>query len=266
MSVHDYIRERFFPHMWCAGCGHGTILNGLIRAVDELGIRKRNLVMVTGIGCSARISGYVDFHSLHTIHGRALAFATGVKLSRPELNVIVPMGDGDGLSIGGNHFIHAARRNINLTALIMNNRTYGMTGGQFSPMSGLGTKASTAPYSNMDNSFDVVELAKAAGATFVARTTTFHVNQLSDLIKAAIEHQGFSVVEIFTQCPTYFGRKNKLGDAPEMLQVFKERTVPVGSPKKAEDPSLMERGIFVDIDRPEYCDEYQKLIKRAQEG
>lgn len=266
MSVHDYIRERFFPHMWCAGCGHGTILNGLIRAVDELGIRKRNLVMVTGIGCSARISGYVDFHSLHTIHGRALAFATGVKLSRPELNVIVPMGDGDGLSIGGNHFIHAARRNINLTALIMNNRTYGMTGGQFSPMSGLGTKASTAPYSNIDNSFDVVELAKAAGATFVARTTTFHVNQLSDLIKAAIEHQGFSVVEIFTQCPTYFGRKNKLGNAPEMLQVFKERTVPVGSPKKAEDPSLMERGIFVDIDRPEYCDEYQKLIKRAQEG
>ena len=266
MSVHDYIRERFFPHMWCAGCGHGTILNGLIRAVDELGIRKRNLVMVTGIGCSARISGYVDFHSLHTIHGRALAFATGVKLSRPELHVIVPMGDGDGLSIGGNHFIHAARRNINLTALIMNNRTYGMTGGQFSPMSGLGTKASTAPYSNIDNSFDVVELAKAAGATFVARTTTFHVNQLSDLIKAAIEHQGFSVVEIFTQCPTYFGRKNKLGDAPEMLQVFKERTVPVGSPKKAEDPSLMERGIFVDIDRPEYCDEYQKLIERAQES
>lgn len=266
MSVHDYIRERFFPHMWCAGCGHGTILNGLIRAVDELGIRKRNLVMVTGIGCSARISGYVDFHSLHTIHGRALAFATGVKLSRPELNVIVPMGDGDGLSIGGNHFIHAARRNINLTALIMNNRTYGMTGGQYSPLSGLGIKASTAPYENIDNSFDVVELARAAGATFVARTTTFHVNQLSDLIKAAVQHKGFSVVEIFTQCPTYFGRKNKLGDAPQMLQVFKDRTVPVGSPKKQEDPSLVERGIFVNIERPEYCDEYQKLLERAQEA
>lgn len=266
MSVHDYIRERFFPHMWCAGCGHGTILNGLIRAVSELGIRKRNLVMVTGIGCSARISGYVDFHSLHTIHGRALAFATGVKLSRPELHVIVPMGDGDGLSIGGNHFIHAARRNINLTALIMNNRTYGMTGGQYSPLSGLGIKASTAPYENIDNSFDVVELARAAGATFVARTTTFHVNQLSDLIKAAVQHKGFSVVEIFTQCPTYFGRKNKLGDAPQMLQVFKDRTVPVGSPKKQEDPSLVERGIFVNIERPEYCDEYQKLLERAQEA
>ena len=266
MSVHDYIRERFFPHMWCAGCGHGTILNGLIRAVAELGIRKRNLVMVTGIGCSARISGYVDFHSLHTIHGRALAFATGVKLSKPELHVIVPMGDGDGLSIGGNHFIHAARRNINLTALIMNNRTYGMTGGQFSPMSGLGIKASTAPYENIDNSFDCVELAKAAGATFVARTTTFHVNQLSELIKAAIQHKGFAVVEIFTQCPTYFGRKNRLGGAPEMLKIFKERTVPVGSTKKAEDPSLIERGIFVEIERPEYCDTYQKLIERAQEG
>lgn len=266
MSVHDYIRERFFPHMWCAGCGHGTILNGLIRAVAELGIRKRNLVMVTGIGCSARISGYVDFHSLHTIHGRALAFATGVKLSKPELHVIVPMGDGDGLSIGGNHFIHAARRNINLTALIMNNRTYGMTGGQFSPMSGPGIKASTAPYENIDNSFDCVELARAAGATFVARTTTFHVNQLSELIKAAIQHKGFAVVEIFTQCPTYFGRKNKLGSAPEMLKIFKERTVPVGSPKKAEDPSLIERGIFVEIERPEYCDIYQKLIERTQEG
>ena len=266
MAVHDYIRQRFFPHMWCPGCGHGIVLNALLHAVDGMGLDKKDLVMVSGIGCSARISGYVDFHSLHTLHGRALAFATGVKLSRPELNVIVPMGDGDGLSIGGNHFIHAARRNINLTALIMNNRTYGMTGGQFSPMSGLGIKASTAPYDNIDNSFDCVELAKAAGATFVARTTTYHVNQLSDLIKAAIQHKGFSVVEIFTQCPTYFGRKNKLGAAPDMLQVFKDRTVPLGSPKKEQDPSLIERGIFVDIDRPEYCDEYQKLIERAQEA
>ena len=264
MSTNEYIRERFFPHMWCPGCGHGTILNGLIRAVEELGIRKRNLVMVSGIGCSARISGYVDFHSLHTIHGRALAFATGVKLSKPELNVIVPMGDGDGLSIGGNHFIHAARRNINITALIMNNRTYGMTGGQFSPMSGEGIKATTAPYGNIDNAFDCVELAKAAGASFVARTTTYHVNQLSDIIKAAIQHEGFSVVEIFTQCPTYFGRKNKIGSTVDMLKVFKDRTIPIGSPKKQEDPSLMERGIFLDEKRPEYCHEYDKIIAKAE--
>ncbi|MCG6930607.1 MAG: thiamine pyrophosphate-dependent enzyme, partial [Desulfofustis sp.] len=133
MDVKYYLRERFFPHLWCAGCGHGIVLNALVRAVDSLGIKKRDMVMVSGIGCSSRISGYVDFHSLHTLHGRALAFATGVKLSKPSLNVIVPMGDGDALAIGGNHFIHAARRNINITALVMNNKTYGMTGGQFSP-------------------------------------------------------------------------------------------------------------------------------------
>ena len=157
--------------MWCPGCGHGIVLNGLIRAVEQLGIDKSDIVMVSGIGCSSRISGYLDFHTLHTVHGRALAFATGIKMSRPELNVIVPMGDGDALAIGGNHFIHAARRNIDMTAIIMNNRIYGMTGGQYSPLSGYGTLATTAPYTNIDHSFDIVELATAAGATFVARST-----------------------------------------------------------------------------------------------
>jgi hypothetical protein len=163
MAVKDYIRERFFPHIWCQGCGHGIVLNNLLRAVEKLGMSKNEIVMASGIGCSSRISGYVDFHTLHTIHGRALAFATGVKLSKPELNVIVPMGDGDALSIGGNHFIHAARRNIDITAIIMNNRIYGMTGGQYSPLSGEGTLATTAPYYNIDQDFDVVELATAAG-------------------------------------------------------------------------------------------------------
>jgi hypothetical protein len=175
MAVNDYIRQRFFPHLWCSGCGHGIVLNGMIRAVEKLGMSRNEIVMVSGIGCSSRISGYMDFHTLHTIHGRALAFATGVKLSKPELNVIVPMGDGDALSIGGNHFIHAARRNIAITAIVMNNRIYGMTGGQYSPLTGPGMMATTAPYSNIDQEFDVVEMAKAAGATFVARTTTYHV-------------------------------------------------------------------------------------------
>ena len=142
MAVKDYLRERFFPHMWCPGCGHGTILNSLIRAVEELQLNKNEIVMTSGIGCSARISGYVDFHSLHTLHGRALAFATGVKLSRPNLTVLVPMGDGDALAIGGNHFIHAARRNLDMTAVVMNNRIYGMTGGQFSPLTGIEVSAS----------------------------------------------------------------------------------------------------------------------------
>ncbi len=264
MAVKEYIRERFFPHMWCPGCGHGIVLNGLVRAVEELAINKNELVIVSGIGCSSRISGYVDFHSLHTVHGRALAFATGVKLSKPKLNVIVPMGDGDALSIGGNHFIHAARRNINITALVMNNRTYGMTGGQYSPMSGVGIKATTAPYSTIDNAFDCVELAKAAGATFVARTTVYHVNQLSELIKKAIVHDGFSVVEIFSQCPTYFGRKNKQGGAVEMLKVFKDCTTPIGSEKKKDNPALVERGIFVEKEMPEYCKAYDEVIARAR--
>ncbi len=266
MAVKDYIRERFFPHMWCPGCGHGTVLNGLLRTMDQLGISKNEVVMVSGIGCSSRISGYVDFHTLHTIHGRALAFATGVKLSRPELNVIVPMGDGDALSIGGNHFLHAARRNIDITAIVMNNRIYGMTGGQYSPLTGYGRMATTAPYTNIDQSFDVVELARAAGATFVARTTTYHVQQITTLIRQAILHDGFSVVEIMSQCPTYFGRKNRLGSASDMMRLLKENTTPVGSKAKQENPELIERGIFVQKELPEYCHEYGKIIERAQKG
>src|SRR5210317_2232737 len=188
MAAKDYLRELFFPHLWCAGCGHGMVLNGMLQAVEKLGMSKNEIVMVSGIGCSARISGYVDFHTLHTIHGRALAFATGVKMSRPELNLIVPMGDGDALAIGGNHFIHAARRNINITAIVMNNRIYGMTGGQFSPLSGPGVKATTAPYMTIDSNFDVVELATAAGATFVARSTAFHVKESTEILKKAILH------------------------------------------------------------------------------
>ena len=266
MAVKDYIRERFFPHLWCAGCGHGIVLNGLIRAVEQLGMSRNEMVMVSGIGCSSRISGYMDFHTLHTIHGRALAFATGVKLSKPELNVIVPMGDGDALSIGGNHFIHAARRNIDMTAIVMNNRIYVMTGGQYSPLTGPGMLATTAPYTNIDQGFDVVAMATAAGATFVGRTTTYHVHQMAEMIRAAIVHEGFSVVEVMSQCPTYFGRKNKQGSAVDMMKRMKAQTVPIGSPKKAADPTLIERGIFVQDDRPEYCSEYEKIIARAMGG
>jgi 2-oxoglutarate ferredoxin oxidoreductase subunit beta len=224
---------------------------------------KNEIVMVSGIGCSSRISGYVDFHTLHTIHGRALAFATGVKLSLPELNIIVPMGDGDALAIGGNHFIHAARRNIDLTAIVMNNRIYGMTGGQYSPLSGYGTLASTAPYTNIDQSFDTVKLATAAGATFVARSTTYHVHQLTKILKQAILHEGFSVVEVLTQCPTYFGRKNREGNAVDMMESYKKNTTPIGSKAKKENPDLIERGIFIQKEMPEYCSEYDKIIKKA---
>jgi len=264
MAVKDFLRGRFMPHIWCPGCGHGIVMNNLVRAIENLGLKKNDIVMVTGIGCSARISGYLDYHSLHTLHGRALAFATGVKLSRPELTIIVPMGDGDALAIGGNHFIHAARRNIDITAIIMNNNIYGMTGGQFSPLSGYGKTATTAPFGNIQEAFDIVQLAKGAGASFVARSSTYHVSSLAEILEKAVSHKGFSVVEILSQCPTYFGRKNKMGDAVDMLNYFKTHTVPVGSKKKEEDQTLIERGIFIQESRPEYCDEYEKIVRKAR--
>lgn len=266
MAIKDYLRERFFPHMWCPGCGHGIVLNSMLRAIEQLGMSKNEIVMVSGIGCSSRISGYVDFHTLHTIHGRALAFATGVKLGLPELNVIVPMGDGDALAIGGNHFIHAARRNIDITAIVMNNRIYGMTGGQFSPLSGSGTMATTAPYGNIDQDFDIAKISKAAGATFVARTTTYHAQQITSIIKKAVLHEGFSVVEILTQCPTYFGRKNQEGSASDMMERYKTQTTPMGSKAKQENPDLIERGILHEVEAPEYCNEYDNVIARAMKG
>ena len=266
MPLRDYLRKRFFPHLWCPGCGHGMVLGGMLRAIEQMGLTKNDIVMVSGIGCSSRIAGYVDFHTMHTIHGRALAFATGVKLSRPELTLIVPMGDGDALAIGGNHFIHTARRNIDITAIVMNNRIYGMTGGQYSPLSGYGAAATTAPFRNIDPDFDVVELAKAAGATFVARTTSYHAQQMTDIIRQAIAHKGFSVVEVLSQCPTYFGRKNKLGEAVDMLDYFKDNTTPIGSEAKKENPNLIERGVFLESVRPEYCQEYDKVIQRAGKG
>ena len=264
MAIRKYLRERFMPHIWCPGCGHGIVMNNLLRAIDGMGLKKNEIVMVTGIGCSSRISGYVDFHTLHTLHGRALAFATGVKLGRPELKIIVPMGDGDALAIGGNHLIHAALRNIDITAIIMNNSIYGMTGGQFSPLSRKGSKATTAPFGKIYGSFDIVKLVKGAGASFVARSTTYHVKSMQEILKKAINHKGFSVVEILSQCPTYYGRRNKLGDAVEMLNSYKEGTVPIGSEKLKSNPDLIERGIFIEEDRPEYCEEYIRTITDAQ--
>ena len=266
MAIREYIREKFFPHIWCPGCGHGIALNGLLHAVENMGLKKNDVVMVSGIGCSSRIAGYLDFHTLHTIHGRALAFAIGVKMSRPDLTLLVPMGDGDALSIGGNHFIHACRRNIDMTAIVMNNKVYGMTGGQYSPLSGYGTMATTAPYSNIDQQFDVVSMATAAGATFVARTTAYHVQQMATVLEEAIRHKGFSVVEVMTPCPTYFGRKNKEGSAVDMMEKLKTITTPIGSNAKQENPSLIERGVFVKKEMPEYCTEYQHIIERAMKG
>jgi 2-oxoglutarate ferredoxin oxidoreductase subunit beta len=241
-------------------------MGSIIRGINNLGINKNNVVAVSGIGCSSRICGYLDFHTLHTTHGRAIAFATGIKLSRPELTLIVPMGDGDALAIGGNHLIHAARRNIAITAIIMNNNIYGMTGGQPSPTTPFNSfAAANTPYGNIDQAFDIAKLAIGAGASFVARTTTYHVIEMVEILEKAISHKGFSVVEILSQCPTYFGRKNKLLSAVDMLNYYKENTILVGSEEKTKR-NLIERGIFLDKEIPEYCSEYQKLVKKTFNG
>lgn len=264
----QYLRMNFMPHIWCPGCGDGIVLKCMLRAIDKCQLQKDETVMVSGIGCSSRTPGYVDFNTLHTTHGRALAFATGVKLAKPHLNVIVITGDGDGTAIGGNHFIHAARRNIDLTVILYNNNTYGMTGGQYSPTSQRGAWATTAPYGNVEASFDIAGLAIAAGASFVARTTTYHAVQAAKFMEQALKKKGFSLVEIYTQCPTYNRTGGKRMTATDMIDLYKQASVPVTKAKKMEPEELEDKivtGVLIDRELPEYCDEYLKLIERVQE-
>ncbi len=197
--IHKYLRhEKKFPHVWCPGCGNGIVLGSLVRAIDATGFTKDEIVLVSGIGCSGRMSVYVDFNTLHTTHGRALTFATGVKLANPKLRVIVVMGDGDATAIGGNHFIHAARRNLDLTAIIINNNTYGMTGGQNSPTTPYGSWAATAPFGNIEHAFSISEMAVTAGAAMVGRGTVYHVTLLDRLMEQALRKGGFAVVEVIS--------------------------------------------------------------------
>lgn len=265
--IDDYIREEMFPHIWCPGCGNGIVLGAIIRAIDDLKWDRDKIVMISGIGCSSRITGYVDFCTMNTTHGRALPFATGIKMANPDLKVVVVMGDGDCSAIGGNHFIHAARRNIDLTAIIINNMIYGMTGGQYSPLTPTGRFGTTAPYGNIDQSFDLTSLAMAAGASYVARGTVYHVRQSISLMKKALDKKGFSVVEIISDCPISFGKMNKMRTAVEMLKWIKDIAV---SKKAWENLSVEERkekfviGEFLDIDRPDYNERYNEIIKKAQ--
>lgn len=262
-----YMRVDQFRHILCAGCGHGIIMNALIRAIDEAQLEQEKTVIISGIGCSSRVPGYLNFDTLHSTHGRALAFATGVKLAKPELNVIVITGDGDASAIGGNHLIHACRRNIDITTIVFNNKIYGMTSGQYSPMTPVGDYATTSPYGNIDREFDICRLAEAAGATFVARSTAYHAVQLTGLIAKALANKGFSLVEGLSQCPTYYGRRNKMGDAVKMLTWQKEHAVPVTAAAKLPPEKLVGKfttGILHHQEAPEYTEEYQKTIAKLQ--
>ena len=265
--VHEYLRhDKKFPHVWCPGCGNGIILGALIRAIDRLGLQKDEIVLASGIGCSGRLPVYVDFNTLHTTHGRCLTFATGVKLANPVLNVITVMGDGDATAIGGNHFIHAARRNLDLTAIIINNQIYGMTGGQFSPTTPYGSHASTAMYGHIEHAFSISELAVTAGASFVARATVYHAILIEDMIKKSIENGGFGVVEVISNCHTQYGRRNSMADPVAMIQWMKEHAVTVEKARKMSPEELLGKftvGVLADVKKPVYTEEYEKIRERA---
>ncbi|HAF07950.1 MAG: 2-oxoacid:ferredoxin oxidoreductase subunit beta [bacterium] len=268
--IFDYLRTDKLPHIWCPGCAHGIIVGSLVRSIEKLKIDKNKIAVLSGIGCSGRTPGYLDMNTLHTTHGRSLTFATGIKMAKPELTVIDVMGDGDAVAIGGNHFIHACRRNIDIKAIIFNNNIYGMTGGQYSPTTPTNYYASTAPYGNVETPFDIVKLAKGAGASFVARADAFHIGLLDNVIQKALSHKGFSVVEVMATCPTQFGRRNKMKEPYQMLDFVAERAI---SLKKWQEMSEEERkgkfpiGIFVDEQREEYVETYEKnVIERAKKG
>ncbi|MEE9613608.1 MAG: 2-oxoacid:ferredoxin oxidoreductase subunit beta [Thermodesulfobacteriota bacterium] len=267
-DYHKYLRPDKLPHIWCPGCGHGIVLKSLLRAIDKSGLTKDEICMVSGIGCSSRTPGYVDFNTMHTLHGRALSYATGIKLAKPELNLIVTTGDGDALAIGGNHFIHTCRRNIDMTILVYSNSIYGMTGGQYSPITPEESIATTSRYGNIEPPFDCCEMAKASGATFVARGTAYHCQELEKTILAAIKHKGTSVVEIIDSCPVYFGRMNKMRSASEMMDKLEKNGTVSAKQMDKLPPEKVEgrfpRGILHQVEKPEYCDGYAELTKRAQ--
>lgn len=261
-----YLRMEKMPHMWCPGCGIGIIVKALIRAIDSLGWDKNDTAVISGIGCTSRAPGYLDMNTLHTTHGRALTFSTGIKLVRPDKHVIVISGDGDSTAIGGNHFIHACRRNIDITMIIVNNYIYGMTGGQYSPTTPHGSKAATAPYGNIDPGFDIVKLAKGAGASYVARGSVANGVMLEKYIKDGMAHHGFSVIEVLANCHTQYGRRNKLPEAADLLKYIKDMSVPLKKAEKLSEEEMFGKvaiGKFHDDpSKPEYTDEVRKLEER----
>ena len=262
-EVLSWVRTRFMPHIWCPGCGHGIIMHSLIRALIALKKEKTDTVLASGIGCSSRMAGYINACTLHSTHGRSLAFATGIKLHRPELTVVDVMGDGDCTAIGGNHFIHACRRNIDITAIVMNNNIYGMTGGQASPTTPIGSWASTTPYGAIDPAFDICRLAEGAGASYVARTTIANPRQAEQYITNGIKKKGFSVIEVVTHCHTQFGRKNNRRLPIENYNFFKEASVPLAKAQTMSPEELRDKivcGEFVNKDVPEYTERYQTQI------
>jgi len=253
----DYLRMDRVPHIWCPGCGIGTSVNCFIRSILNSKIDLNSLCIVSGIGCTGRVAGYLKFDSFHTTHGRAIPFATGLKLANPKLNVVVYSGDGDLIAIGGNHFIHAARRNSDITVICVNNFIYGMTGGQVAPTTPLTAIASTAPYGNFEQSFNLPHLAASCGAVYVARWTVFHVRQLEKAMTDALKKKGFRFLEILAPCPTLYERKNKSSALDRYIYYKKNSIIKDGADTKEAELTLKGQivvGKFVDVERPTFLD------------
>ncbi len=260
-----YLRKDRLPLMFCSGCGIGTVINCSCRCFDKINLNLKNTVMVSGIGCSSRIAGYFNCDSLHTTHGRPIAFATGVKIYNPDLNVIVFTGDGDCAAIGGNHLIHGCRRNIDVTVVCINNNIYGMTGGQYSPTTPTGDKGTTAPYGNPEPTFDLCKLVEGAGASYVARWTTAHPIQLARAIEKGIKTKGFAFIEVVAQCHTYYGRPNGFKTGVDLVLDIKEKSININKAKNMSEEELEGKivvGEFVHKEKPEYTESVYNIIKK----
>ncbi len=252
--VEPFLRSERMPHIWCSGCGIGTTVNCFARALAESKLPLDKVAIVSGIGCTGRVAGYLNLDSFHTTHGRAIPFATGLKLANPELTVVVYSGDGDLIAIGGNHFIHAARRNVDIKVICINNFIYGMTGGQVAPTTPVGATATTAPYGCFERPFNLPYLAESSGAVYVARWTAYHVRYIAHSMAEALRKKGFSFIEILAPCPTLYQRRNKLGDGLETMRYYKQHSV-IRHGANTRDLNLdfqgeITLGKFVDIERP----------------
>jgi 2-oxoglutarate ferredoxin oxidoreductase subunit beta len=263
-----YLKEGRIPHIWCSGCGIGIGFTAFIKALEKAGTDTDKTVVVSGIGCSGRAAGYLNMDTYHTTHGRAIPFATGLKLSKPELKTVVFSGDGDLFAIGGNHIIHAARRNVDMTVICINNFNYGMTGGQGGPTTPLEAKTTTTPYGCAEHPFNLIYLAMASGATYVARWTALQTHELRDSIVEAMDKPGFSFVEVITPCPTGYARRNRLGTGLDIMRFYKENSY-LTDELQPEDTAIPFKGKiaigkFVDIEKPTFMDMYREgVINRA---
>ena len=265
----ELLRTDRIPHIWCSGCGIGTVFSCVISAIQKSNYPLDDIAMVSGIGCTGRMAGYIKLDSYHTTHGRAIPFATGLKLSKPEGVVLVASGDGDLFAIGGNHFIHAARRNMDITVICVNNFNYGMTGGQLAPSTPFGAKTTTSKIGNPEVPFNSCQIASACGAVYVARWTSLHIRRLTDSITKAMHKSGFSFIEILAPCPTSFGRYNKMRNPLDIIKFYHDRSIIRNNINPQEAAVDFDKNIvvgeFVDIERPTFIENYE-LINRRELG